>query len=109
MNNNNSLQKFTFSDVEVRVVQGEDGEPRFVAKDVVEGIGARRTGHCINRVPEEWKGLVSVITPRGMQQLQCLTEQGVYLYLARSNKPKALPFQKWLAGEVLPAVRKHGN
>ena len=38
--NNNSLQKFTFSGSEIRVVQGEDGEPRFVAKDVVEGIGA---------------------------------------------------------------------
>jgi len=38
-----------------------------------------------------------------------LTEQGLYFFLARSDKPLALPFQKWIAGEVLPAVRKTGR
>jgi len=39
----------------------------------------------------------------------CLTEQGLYFFLARSDKPKALPFQKWLAGDVLPSIRKTGS
>lgn len=39
----------------------------------------------------------------------CLTEQGLYFFLGRSDKPKALPFQKWLAGEVLPAIRRTGR
>lgn len=38
-----------------------------------------------------------------------LSEQGLYFFLGRSDKPKALPFQKWLAGEVLPAIRKTGK
>lgn len=37
-----------------------------------------------------------------------LSEQGVYFFLARSDKPKALPFQMWLAGDLLPTYRKHG-
>ena len=37
-----------------------------------------------------------------------LSEQGLYFFLGRSDKPKALPYQKWLAGEVVPAIRKHG-
>jgi phage antirepressor YoqD-like protein len=37
-----------------------------------------------------------------------LTEQGLYFFLARSDKPLALPFQKWIAGEVIPSIRKHG-
>ncbi|QGQ71226.1 ORF6C domain-containing protein [Halomonas sp. PA16-9] len=38
-----------------------------------------------------------------------LSEQGLYFFLGRSDKPKALPFQMWLAGDVLPAIRKHGH
>ena len=38
----------------------------------------------------------------------CLTEQGLYFFLGRSDKPKALPFQVWIAGEVIPSIRKHG-
>lgn len=37
-----------------------------------------------------------------------LTEHGLYFFLGRSDKPAALPFQKWLAGEVLPSIRKTG-
>jgi hypothetical protein len=37
-----------------------------------------------------------------------LTEQGLYFFLARSDKPKALPFQMWLADEVMPSIRKYG-
>ena len=37
-----------------------------------------------------------------------LSEPGLYFFLGRSDKPGALPFQKWLAGEVIPAIRKTG-
>jgi prophage antirepressor-like protein len=37
-----------------------------------------------------------------------LSEQGLYFFLARSDKPLALPFQKWIAGEVPPSIRRHG-
>ena len=37
-----------------------------------------------------------------------ISEQGLYFFLGRSDKPVALPFQKWLAGDVIPSIRKHG-
>ena len=37
-----------------------------------------------------------------------ISEQGLYFFLGRSDKPVALPFQKWLAGDVIPSTRKHG-
>jgi anti-repressor protein len=40
--------------------------------------------------------------------MQVLFEQGVYFYLARCDKPAALPFQRKIAGEILPSIRKHG-
>lgn len=36
-------------------------------------------------------------------------EPGLYWFLGRSDKPKALPFQKWIYGEVLPSIRKTGG
>jgi prophage antirepressor-like protein len=33
-------------------------------------------------------------TPGGVQELAVLSEQGLYFFVARSDKPKAVPFQK---------------
>jgi hypothetical protein len=44
-----------------------------------------------------------------MQNMLCLSEQGLYFFLGRSDKPAALPFQKWIAGEVIPSIRKTGS
>ena len=48
-------------------------------------------------------------TPGGTQNMWCLSEPGLYFFLNRSDKPKALPLQKWVAGEVLPSIRKTGG
>ncbi|MBD8896222.1 Bro-N domain-containing protein [Desulfovibrio desulfuricans] len=93
----------------VRVVCDENGEPLFVAKDVSLALGYQWNGAaCINHVPEEWRGVRSILTPSGTQEMLTLSEQGLYFFLGRSDKPKALPFQKWLAGEVLPTIRRTG-
>jgi len=93
---------------QVRMYQ-KDGDPWFVAKDVAEALGYTWNGtQRIEHVPQEWRGVTSVVTPSGTQEMACLSEQGLYFFLARSDKPAALPFQKWIAGEVIPAIRKHG-
>lgn len=80
-----------------------------VAKDVVEGVGnVWEGGKSIRHVPEQWKGVYSVSTPRGTQEMLTLTEQGLYFYLGRCDKPAALNYQMWLADEVLPAIRRDG-
>ncbi len=87
-----------------------DGEPWFVAKDVAEALDYSWAGiRNVQHIPDEWRGVESVSTPSGEQEMHILSEQGLYFFLGRSDKPKALPFQKWLAGEVLPAIRKTGR
>jgi prophage antirepressor-like protein len=104
----NILRAFEVEDKKVRIIE-DDGEFWFVAKDIVDGVGAVWKGSDSTRhIPEEWKGIHSVWTPGGTQELQALSEQGVYFYLARSDKPAALPFQKKIAGEILPSIRKYG-
>lgn len=38
-----------------------------------------------------------------------LTESGLYYLLMHSNKPIAKPFQKWIAKDVIPSIRKTGS
>ena len=38
----------------------------------------------------------------------CLSEQGLYFFLGRSDKPRALPYQMYISGDVMPSIRKHG-
>jgi anti-repressor protein len=104
----NSLQVFEFEGRKGRIVI-VGGELWFVAKDVAEALGyAKFDANLLLHIPDEWKGTKRVRTPGGEQEMQCLSEQGLYFFLARSDKPKALPFQKKVAGEILPSIRKYG-
>lgn len=101
---------FAFGDNLVRVINDVKGNPWFVAKDVALALDYEWNGVArITHVPEEWRGVTSVVTPGGTQEMLTLSEQGLYFFLGRSDKPSALPFQKWLAGEVLPALRRTGT
>jgi prophage antirepressor-like protein len=112
MNTMNSLVPFAFEDSLVRVHMDEKGEPWFVAKDVARALEyaeASNPARICAHVPEEWKGVKRIHTPGGEQEMLCLTEQGLYFFVARSDKSRALPFQKWIAGDMLPALRKTGT
>lgn len=93
----------------VRIVERND-EPWFVAKDVAKALGYASTNMTtiFQAVPEEWKGSNPITTLGGEQEMLIISEQGLYFFLGRSDKPVALPFQKWLAGDVIPSIRKHG-
>lgn len=105
---NASLQVFNYEDSHTRITL-VDGEPWIVAKDVAEALGySRFDSNLLMNVPEEWKGAKRIRTPGGEQEMLCLSEQGLYFFLGRSDKPKALPYQRWIAGEVVPTIRKHG-
>ena len=111
------LQIFDFEDRNVRVVM-MDGEPWFVARDVAAALGypdssLDQVNNLFGHIPVEWKGLnpIMVNLKDGREQVRemlCLSEQGVYFFLARSDKSKALPFQKKIAGEIIPSIRRHG-
>ena len=46
------------------------------------------------------------VNPRGMK---FINESGLYTLIARSNKPEARRFQRWVTSEVLPSIRKTGS
>lgn len=104
--------EFESSASSIRVID-IDGEPWFVAKDVMVALeyAEASLGGIVDKlshVPEAWKCLHPMETIRGTKDLWCLSEPGLYFFVGRSDKPKALPFQMWVAGEVLPSLRQRG-
>ncbi|MDR1515610.1 MAG: phage antirepressor KilAC domain-containing protein [Synergistaceae bacterium] len=106
----NSLQIFDFEGRSGRFVL-VNGEPWFVAKDILLSLDYAEDynpSRATAIIPDEWKGVQPIHTLGGIQNLTCLSEQGVYFFLARSDKSKALAFQKKIAGEILPSIRRYG-
>lgn len=58
---------------------------------------------------EEWKGVANIDTPGGIQLMNVTWEPGVYDILAKSRKPNAKPFKKWLFEDVVPSIRETGS
>ena len=106
----NYVQVFKNCDFSVRTVHDDDGTIWFVAKDVALALEYEQwRSSLIDHVPEIWKGTKRICTPGGKQDMLCLTEQGVYFFLGRSDKKKALPYQMWIAGDVVPSIRETGK
>lgn len=108
-----ALTSYAFcSDLSVRV-QSFDGIAWFVAKDIALCLEytssvLSNVSALFKNVPDKWKQIKPFETKGGIQNLLAVTEQGLYRFLMRSDKPKAIPFQDWLSDEVLPAIRKQG-
>lgn len=93
----------------IRVITHDDGNWSVVAKDVCLALDYQWHHNLLSHVPDEWKGSNPIPTLGGTQEMLTLTEQGLYFFLGRSDKSKALPFQKWVYGDVIPTIRKTGS
>ena len=86
-----------------------NGEPWLVGKDVAEALGyADAFGALKKHVDEDDRQNCqndSFESPRGMT---IINESGLYSLVLSSKLPTAKKFRKWVTGEVLPSIRKHG-
>ena len=106
----NILTRFHNDTFSVRYFE-EDGTIWFVARDIAEALDYNTDGgmnRIFGNVPDIWKDGKRIATPGGEQDMLCLTEQGLYFFLGRSDKKKATAYQMWIASEVVPSIRKHG-
>lgn len=92
----------------IRAMRGEDGEPWFVASDIAKALGYGDATHMTRRLDEDEKGLRSVETPGGEQQMAVITEAGMYSAILGSKVEGARRFKRWVTHEVLPALRRDG-
>lgn len=121
------IQIFNFEGKEVRTVQIE-GEPWFVGKDVCSAFGDKNHNRSISRLDDDDKKVTNLLTGGGKQNIIVINESGLYALLFHMQPQKtnnegvqdAYPlevqerieqlrkFKRWVTGDVLPSIRKHG-
>ena len=91
----------------IRALRDETGEPWFVAKDILDRLELDRT--AMRKLDDDEKGVDTIHTPGGDQQVSIVSEAGFYKLVLKSRKPEAKAFQRWVTHEVLPSIRKRGG
>ncbi len=99
---------FKFEAQEVRTLLVDD-QPWFVAGDVCEALAIVNTARALSRLDDDEKGVHTVNTLGGAQNVSTLNESGLYSLILTSRKAEAKRFKKWVTSEVLPTIRKTGR
>lgn len=115
--------EFPVSGQPIRIVV-IDGEPWFVVMDVCRILGIGNPSEALRGVQASEQRRVNTRTinlsstegnrvsagqngyQRGNPMVNVVNESGLYRLIMRSKKPTARPFQDWVTGELLPAVRR---
>ncbi|MFT8551839.1 MAG: Bro-N domain-containing protein [Acetobacter okinawensis] len=99
---------FSFEDHAVRVIT-QDAQPWFVLSDVCNVLEHTNSRAAAERLDEDEKGVSTIYTPGGPQEMNIINESGLYNLIFTSRKPEAKRFRKWVTGEVLPSIRRTGS
>lgn len=102
----NELQIFNNEEFgQVRVFT-KDNENWFVAKDVCNILDLSNPTVAIQNLDADEVTKFNLGGKIGETNL--INESGLYTLIIRSRKDEAKKFRKWVTGEVLPSIRKHG-
>jgi len=102
------LTTHDFHGAALRVVE-LDGDIWFVASDLAKTLGYRDAEKLTRILDDDHKGTRIVGTPGGDQEMTVVSEPGMYRAVMRSQRAEAKDFERWVIGEVLPAIRKTGS
>ena len=104
-------QIFEFEEAVVRVVTDDQGEPWWIGKDVCRCLDIKNTSDALSRLSkDERTDGVGITDPIGRQQnVVAVNEPGLYRLIFTSRTEVAERFKRWLAHEVLPALRRTGR
>lgn len=100
------ITPFSFEGCAVRTIQ-IDNRPWFVTADVLAALGLDRK--ALGRLDDDERGVCSIHTPGGMQEMTIASESGLYALTLGSRKHSTKRFKRWVTGEVLPTIRKTGS
>ncbi|RUT03276.1 hypothetical protein DSM106972_055840 [Dulcicalothrix desertica PCC 7102] len=103
-----NLTIFNFESREVRFV-GTALEPEWIATDVGEVLEIQNIRQNLAEFDSDEKGVCTIYTPGGIQELATVKEAGLYKLIFKSRKPVAKRFQRWIFHSVIPTIRKTGK
>lgn len=105
-----AIVAFNFESTPVRT-KDINNDPWFCLSDVARVLKIRNQQEFLKskRCDPDGVGISDLIDAKGRtQRARFIDEGNLYMLIARSNIPSAMAFQRWIAREVLPALRKTG-
>jgi prophage antirepressor-like protein len=104
-----TIRPFLFeSEVTVRGYEQEN-QLWFVLVDLCRGLGHTNPAEAARGLDDDEKGISSIDTLGGRQELIVVNESGLYSLIFKSRKPDAVKFRRWVTSEVLPSLRQSGR
>jgi prophage antirepressor-like protein len=100
------LKEDNFMDDGVKIY-GTLQNPLFVANDIAKLLDIKNIISTMSEFSENHKVLAKIQTKGGKQEVNMLTEFGLYKLIFISRKPQALQFQEWVFN-VLQQIRLNG-
>jgi prophage antirepressor-like protein len=103
-----NLAQFAFADHQVRVILIDD-QPWFVAVDICKVLDLENSSRAIARLKDYEKGVTTILTLGGKQDVAIISEPGLYRLILTSRKPQAEFFQDWICQVVLPQIKSYSQ
>lgn len=103
----NEIVPFTYEGTAIRVLTINEA-PWWVAADVAGPLALANIRSSLALLDDDEKGVHTMDTLKGGQQMAIISEAGLYSLILRSRKPEAKQFKRWVTHEVLPAIRRTG-
>jgi len=97
-----------FDHADVRMALLGD-QPWWVLNDVCALLEIANPRDAATRLDDYQKGVHTMDTLGGRQEMIIVNEPGIYALTMTSRKPETKAFAKWLFTQVLPSIRKHGS
>ena len=119
-NKKNKIEKFdiikrNFEKKEIEVILTKDNDFWLTAEKIGIGLEYKNPRKSVMNLYfshrdeiEEYKGVIDLMTPGGIQETTVFGELGAYLLIMFSNQPKAKEFRKWVVN-VIKEIRKTGQ
>ena len=104
-----SLLPLHYNGHQIRTHVDEMGMGCWVAQDIAHVLGIKNVRQNIDAFPENEKGVCTIYTLGGPQELLTINEPGLYRLIFQSRKPEAEALKCWVFRDVLPTLRRTGS
>jgi len=109
ISNDTIPQTFQFDNFPIHATD-RSGAIWFFANDICAVLEINNSRQAIFRLDDDEKSEVAIKDSLGRSQnVNIISESGLYALVMTSRKPEAKRFKKWVTSEVLPTIRKTGS
>ena len=106
----NDLQIFEYVDSQKIRTTTIDGVVWFVAMDVCNILGLTNSRKAVSDLDDEDKDDVTISDTIGrLQKMNVINEAALYELIAKSRKPDAKKFKRWIYHDLIPQVIRTGS